>query len=670
MGNASEKPEGAEGEALTGEKTMTTKEKMEEARSCTDWPCLIIFLSYLGLMGYIMMYAYDNADMNRLTNGIDFQGNVCGSGNTSDFPYLYWCGEQSDFVGFPTSLNLNMPICARECPGEDSEGTEFCPTPPEAVLTGHPEQYGAAPYSLVTTITQEVVEQPTYPTRYLANRYCVPNSLAHMANATVATGLMRQIQEGPMSSRAFQYAQAASSLHNNYRLLIFVGVFAVFLSYAYLLLLRIFAKPLVYGCLAILSAGAILCSIAILVTTFVEDQQRYNPLFLHMPAQEAQIWSSVVAAIGLIIGVVVAVIIFCFHEVIATAVGCIEAACECMFSMPTMLLEPLVGSILKVTTVMLLMGGLIALLSTGEITHSSLSVSGQSIHGVAREVSFNETQQYYLLAYIFGIFWIIEYGDALQNFVISYAVILWYYSENDAVKFCNDSCGGVKKPPFLPICRGFIKGVFYHSGSLAAGGFIIAVTRFISFIMKCISRQQEASGNRVLACIVAACVCCLECFRKVLEFINKNAYIDIAINSTWFCTAARHSFEFIMSNPTTIGVLNGACAIFQVIGVALPTFICSYVTYFMVTHVDRWANMESQYYIEDYVPICVAAGVICAGVSVMFMLVFDQAADTLLYVYIDNVKNDKDTVGMYAPKTLKDLVDGLPQDDKPPETQS
>jgi hypothetical protein len=663
MGSGSSAEDNAaapEKETLTGEEKKTpTKDKILEGRTCTDWPCLIIFLGYLGFMVYIMVYAYQNGDMNKLTNGVDFQGNVCGSDKTAEFPYLYWCGQSNSFVGFPASLNLELPICVKKCPDEDSETMNMCPKLLPSTQTTDPEtpEYGGQAYTVKTTFTTEVMEQPSYPTRSLAKRYCVPNTIADMANVTAAKGLMEQIEQGPMSSKAFQFAQAASSLHNNYKLLIGMGFFAIFLSYAYLLTLRVFAKPLVYGCLAVLSGGVIICSISLLVVTFVEDLHRYNPLYHYMSAKDCQIWCSVISAVGLIVGVLIGVVIFCFHEVIQTAVGCIEAATECMFGMPTMLLEPLVGSVLKIGQFMVLMGGLVALMSTGEISHSSISISGTDVSGIARTVEWNDKQQGYLWAYIFGMFWILEYSDALQNFVISYAVVLWYYSPNDSLKFCGDNCMAVKKPPFLPICRGFIKGVFFHSGSLAAGAFIIACVRMVQFVMKIIQRYSKVQGNRVVACIMTACICCLECFKKVLEYINKNAYIDIVINSNWFLTAAKHSFEFICANPTTIGVLNGACAIFQVIGVACPTFLCSYLTYFLVTHCSRWSDMSSEFYVEDYLPICVAAGVICASICIMFMLVFDQAADTLLYTFIDNKKNDPDTVQEFAPDTLKNLCD-------------
>jgi hypothetical protein len=162
--------------------------------------------------------------MNKLTNGVDFTGNVCGSGNTTEFPYLYWCGSGNDFVGFPTSLNLELPICVKECPKAD-EHQEYCPGSPTSEQSGHEEDYGDLPYTLINTITQEVVKQASYPTTYMANRYCMPNTMVNMANVTAAKVLKEQLQTGPMSSKAFQFAQAAMALQNNYKLLIGMGFF-------------------------------------------------------------------------------------------------------------------------------------------------------------------------------------------------------------------------------------------------------------------------------------------------------------------------------------------------------------------------------------------------------------------------------------------------------------
>jgi hypothetical protein len=659
-----------------------TQDKMHEKRRCTDWPCFVIFLAYLGGMVYVMAYAHAHGDFARLTNGIDWLGNVCGSGNTTKYKYLYWCGAPKvgdvDWTGFPSSLSLKRPICVESCP-TDFQNKVFCAGDPEPVNHGVPTGDYVMTGAFTLSHVQQILAQHTYPTIAMGGRYCVPdpNAEAPAISAGVAggaaedpngdpTSLMEDIKTGPMSSTAFQVANAAISLSTNYYLLIGIACAAIILSYAYLLTLRIFAKPLVYGCLGLLSLGIFIFSGLVLYSAYEPTQQHYNPLFLHLETGQAQAWSTVIAVVGVIIGVLVTVVICCFHEVIRTAVGCIEAACECMFGMPTLLLEPLVGAILKFGIVIGLIVGLVWLMSTGDIEKATLSAGGQEVHGVGRTVTWTDEEKYMIIFYVFGMLWIIEWCDALQNFIISYAVVLWYYVEKEVgrMKCCPKCsccpCSSRKKPPFLAVVKGFGKGVFFHAGSLAAGAFLIAVVRFLSLIMRIVAKHAKGSGNRVMACIAAGCVCCLECFRRCMEFINKNAYIDIVINNTWFCGAARNSFKFIFANAATIGVLNGACFIFQLMGVVVPTGLTCWFTFYVVTHHPRWNDITSENYIEEPIPVTIAAGLITVAISTMFMLVFDQAADTLLYAYADNVKNSPETVHSFAPTTLANLVKGDP----------
>ena len=48
-----------------------------------------------------------------------------------------------------------------------------------------------------------------------------------------------------------------------------------------------------------------------------------------------------------------------------------------------------------------------------------------------------------------------------------------------------------------------------------------------------------------------------EHLRRCLEFLNKNAYMDVAIRSTWFCTAARNALKMIMQEAALMSLLNG-----------------------------------------------------------------------------------------------------------------
>ncbi|CAK0877197.1 unnamed protein product, partial [Prorocentrum cordatum] len=53
--------------------------------------------------------------------------------------------------------------------------------------------------------------------------------------------------------------------------------------------------------------------------------------------------------------------------------------------------------------------------------------------------------------------------------------------------------------------------------------------------------------NQSCECLVACVTFCLECFKKSLEFINKMAYVDVAIHSSSFCHATVKVFDFITS---------------------------------------------------------------------------------------------------------------------------
>merc|ERR1712137_739775 len=108
------------------------------------------------------------------------------------------------------------------------------------------------------------------------------------------------------------------------------------------------------------------------------------------------------------------------------------------------------------------------------------------------------------------------------------------------------------------------------------GSFLIAVCRFVKLILGYIAKQAKAQGNQALACIASCLSCCVDCFQRFIEMLNKNAYIDIAINSNTFCTAAKASLEFMIKNAAQVGILSGACFCFVAAGVAVISTTTAY----------------------------------------------------------------------------------------------
>jgi hypothetical protein len=316
-----------------------------------------------------------------------------------------------------------------------------------------------------------------------------------------------------------------------------------------------------------------------------------------------------------------------------------------MFAMPSLLLQPAIEVGTKLIALSVLLYGLGWLFSTGEIKSESATIGGVEVRGVHRTFQYTEEQIYYLLSYILGIFWVDELFTAMSQFVISYSVVLYY--------FCPKVASGEKDAPAFPLFRGYVVGFVCHLGTIAFGAALIAIVRIISLILSYIAKQAEKE-NAALACVAKIMLCVVQCFKRCLEFLNKNAYMDVAYRSSWFCTAAKNALKMIMQEALLMSVLNGACFVFQIAGGLLITVAAGYAA-FMGCQQELFTNPTSEYYVDNPMAVGIAGALVGLTVAVPFMLTFDQCADTLLYCYV----MDKVSPGEheYCPKEMKSVID-------------
>ena len=102
----------------------------------------------------------------------------------------------------------------------------------------------------------------------------------------------------------------------------------------------------------------------------------------------------------------------------------------------------------------------------------------------------------------------------------------------------------------------------YHLGSAAFGSLIIAIIKTIRAVIAKFQRDADKLAKRggavpaaVAKAILCALQCCMWCIEKCAKFLNKHAYIQIAIFSYSFCTAARKAFFLILRNLLLIGAV-------------------------------------------------------------------------------------------------------------------
>jgi hypothetical protein len=625
-------------------------------RRCTDVAWLLVFGVFLWCQGYIAVRGFREGNLDKLTRGLDWKGRLCGvDPNVSGKPLLYWCGNgslQTFEVGgqsgepvqitVPESLDLETPICVEKCP-RDSEELVYCPTTATVSkdITGEPPEL-----TMVTTIVQEVAGQAAYPTVVAGGRLCLPDVASQEGPARELLeelyGYIDSWIDRDWALRLlYRVGNLADDVPNNLYLLSGICAGAFVLSFAYLLLLRFVAKLVVFVMLAVLPLGFGLLGAAFILTAHdLTGHQALSPIFDSVPDHTWAMVISDVLGVMCLLPALISICICCLRDTVETVVGCIRVAVECIFDMPTLLIEPVLGAALKLAILSGLLLGLAYLVSLGTVEGGTVSLGGTTLYGLHRSFTYTEEQQSHMLFYIFGIFWIMEVCDACQQFTISYAVVLWYYKPKP------------KRRPRFPAVRGFLNAICLHLGTLALGALLVATTQLLRLVLGFVKRQAQASGSQTAGCLASCCMYCLSCFKNCLEFINKNAYVDVAIRSSNFVPAALHVFKFVTQEVPAIALLNGACWIAQLGGVLSVSLASGCGVYLLVTLVDPWVNTVSA-----PVLLAVLSGMYGVCVSTVFMWVFDQCSDTLLYVFADNRKRSPETVSTYAPKTLSNLVD-------------
>jgi len=298
-------------------------------------------------------------------------------------------------------------------------------------------------------------------------------------------------------------------------------------------------------------------------------------------------------------------------------------------------------------TVLLVFGAY--LVSAGEMDNKTYAtIGGQEVHGLRRSFKYTDEQKGYIGYYIFGVFWFLELANALGAFVVSYAVVGWYYTPKPKN---HNWCG---------LVWGYVYGCTFHLGSLALGSCLIAICRFIRLIMMYVEKSSKSQGNVVMQTIAKCVACCITCFKKFIEMINKNAYIDICITSNNFCGAAGDVMAFLVSHPAEITILNGACTIFAIGGTALISGLTGYATYLLCTTNERYTLETSPHHVASPFHVACVAAFGGAFVAHAFMVIFDHTADTLLYTYCWNKSKAHNTVQKYAPDSLSKLTGYAP----------
>ncbi|NWI62722.1 CTL5 protein, partial [Todus mexicanus] len=141
------------------------------------------------------------------------------------------------------------------------------------------------------------------------------------------------------------------------------------------------------------------------------------------------------------------------------------------------------------------------------------------------------------LANAFVFLWLVNFAIALGQCTLAGAFASYYWASRKPADI-----------PLWPLFSSFGRAIRYHTGSLAFGALILAIVQLIRVILEYLDHKLKGTQNSFTRFLLCCLKCCFWCLEKFLKFINRNAYIMIAIYGKNFCTSAKEAFFLLMRN--------------------------------------------------------------------------------------------------------------------------
>uniref|UniRef100_A0A669DT71 Choline transporter-like protein n=1 Tax=Oreochromis niloticus TaxID=8128 RepID=A0A669DT71_ORENI len=506
-------------------------------RGCTDIICCILFL--LVIIGYIVVgvLAWIYGDPRDVLYARNSTGWFCGVGPNKDRPNLLYF----DILKCAMSVNVMASVL---------NGFQ-CPT-----TQVHTAAAVCCSCSLFTLLSQTCHH--------------------HILSCFVfVRGIINSFNAKDIATRIF--ADFASS----WPWIILGLVIAMLVSLLFLLLLR-FTAPvmvwvLIFGVLAAGAYGIWHCaweyqnykqnSATITTIGFTTNFQSY------LEVQET--WLAFLIILCIVEGILLLTLIF-LRTRILIAIALIQESSKAISYMMSALLYPVVTFVLLLVCVAYWGATALYLATSGSPTYKVVALNStmsgcSGIDGTENcdplnftssdypdctsasciFINYNSTDpfrknlQYLQIYNAVAFLWCVNFVIALGQCTLAGAFASYYWA--------------FEKPsdiPMFPLFGGFIRSLRYHLGSLAFGALILTLVQIMRIILEYIDQKTKGSQNSCARFIMCCLKCCLWCLEKFIKFINRNAYIMIAIYGKNFCVSAKNAFQLLMRNVIRVVVLD------------------------------------------------------------------------------------------------------------------
>ncbi|XP_061086859.1 choline transporter-like protein 2 isoform X2 [Conger conger] len=237
---------------------------------------------------------------------------------------------------------------------------------------------------------------------------------------------------------------------------------------------------------------------------------------------------------------------------------------------------------------------------------------------------------------VFLFFWCANFVTALGQVTLAGAFASYYWA--------------FKKPediPASPILSSLGRALRYHTGSLAFGSLILSIVQVIRVVLEYLDKKLKGAQNKFAKFLLTCLKCCFWCLEKFIKFLNRNAYIMVAIYGKNFCTSARDAFFLLMRNIIRVAVLDKVTDFLLFLGKLMIVGIVGIFSFFFFS--GRIRAIEDHipilnYYWVPILTVAIGSYLIAHG----FFSVYAMCVDTLFLCFCEDLeRNDGSTERPY-----------------------
>ncbi|CAK8684737.1 unnamed protein product [Clavelina lepadiformis] len=238
---------------------------------------------------------------------------------------------------------------------------------------------------------------------------------------------------------------------------------------------------------------------------------------------------------------------------------------------------------------------------------------------------FHQNVTWLQVVEVFGMLWILNWIIALGQCTLAGAFSSYYWAW--------------KKPrdiPFLPLYSSFGRALRYHTGSLAFGALIIAIVQIIRILLEYADHKLKGTENKVAKFILKCLKCCFWCLEKFLKFLNRNAYIMVAVYGKNFCWSAKEAFKLLMRNILRVVVLDKVTDFILFMGKLIVTVGMGALSWAFFTDKFPIRGPSLNYYWLMIIVIAVGTYFVASG----FFNTFAMAVDTIFLCFLEDLERN------------------------------